>query len=68
MRTCAKMRCGHEPVVSVSLAYDDRQVVIDALGEERDPTRLDLCREHAERMTPPVGWSVVDVRRAVTAG
>ena len=62
MRTCAKMRCGAEPVVSVALAYEDRRVVIDALVAERDPDLLDLCREHADRLTPPVGWSVHDDR------
>ena len=31
MRTCAKMRCGHEPVVTVSLSYGERQVVIEDL-------------------------------------
>jgi len=29
---------------------------------ERDPNLLDLCDEHVERMTPPVGWVVRDER------
>ncbi len=62
MRTCAKMRCGQEPIATVALVYTDRQVVITDLLSERDPNLLDLCAEHAERMTPPVGW-VVDDRR-----
>ena len=62
MRTCAKMRCGHEPVVTVSLSYGERQVVIGDLRPERDPNLLDLCREHTDRMTPPVGWTVSDHR------
>jgi uncharacterized protein DUF3499 len=64
MRTCAKMRCGAEPVATVSLAYDEREVVIASLVRERDPNLLDLCREHAERLTPPVGWTVHDERPA----
>ena len=62
MRTCNKMRCGAEPVVTVSLAYGDRAVLIEDLAPERDPSLLDLCREHAGRMTPPVGWTVRDRR------
>lgn len=66
MRTCAKMRCGLEPVVTVSLSYGEREVEIADLLPERDPHLLDLCREHTDRLTPPVGWTVRD-RRAPTS-
>jgi Protein of unknown function (DUF3499) len=65
MRTCNKMRCGSEPVVTVVLAYGDRAVVIGDLTSEHDPMQLDLCRDHAGRMTPPLGWTVVDRRSQV---
>ena len=67
MRTCAKMRCEAEPVATITLGYAEREVVIGGLLAERDPNLLDLCREHAERMTPPVGWSVRDERQTATA-
>lgn len=63
MRACAKIRCGQEPVATVSLLYTERDVVIVDLLPERDPNLLDLCRDHVERMTPPVGWTVTDRRR-----
>lgn len=56
------MRCSAEPVVTVSLVYGDRAVVVGELAPDRDRARLDLCRDHAERMTPPLGWTVVDQR------
>lgn len=62
MRTCAKMRCDAEPVATVSLRYVERRVLIGDLLAERDRNLLDLCREHVDRMTPPVGWSVDDSR------
>jgi hypothetical protein len=63
MRTCAKMRCAEAPSVTVTLRYDEREVVIGDLLPERDPNLLDLCPEHAARMTPPQGWSLlVDAR------
>ena len=62
MRTCAKMRCDAEPIATVSLGYTEREVLIGNLSAERDPNLLDLCREHVERMTPPVGWTVRDER------
>jgi hypothetical protein len=64
MRTCAKMRCGQPPVATVALAYTERTVVVSELLPERDPNLLDLCDEHVARMTPPVGWVVVDERAA----
>jgi len=67
MRTCAKMRCEAEPVATITLGYAEREVVIGSLLEERDPNLLDLCQEHAERLTPPVGWTVRDVREPATA-
>jgi hypothetical protein len=60
------MRCGQEPVFTVSLSYMEREVVVADLLAERDPNLLDLCREHVERMTPPVGWTVRDLRTAAT--
>jgi hypothetical protein len=67
MRICAKMRCDAEPVVTVSLGYAEREVVIVGLLTERDRNLLDLCREHVDRMTPPVGWTVRDERTQVPA-
>jgi hypothetical protein len=60
VRVCAKMRCEAEAVVTVRLEYAERLVVV---GEVRPGTDgLDLCREHVDRMTPPMGWSVADDR------
>jgi hypothetical protein len=61
------MRCGHEPVVTVSLRYAERTVLIEGLRHERDPNLLDLCRDHADRMTPPMGWTILDRRAAPVA-
>jgi hypothetical protein len=66
MRSCAKLRCGHEPTATVTLSYDAREVVVVDLLPERDPNLLDLCREHTDRMTPPVGWTVRDRRTPIS--
>ena len=66
MRSCAKMRCGNEPMATISLVYTERQVVVTDLIPERDPNLLDLCDEHVGRMTPPVGWVVRDERAAAS--
>ena len=59
------MRCEAEPITTVSLRYAEREVVIGDLLVEHDRNLLDLCRDHVERLTPPVGWTVHDARRAV---
>jgi hypothetical protein len=65
MRTCAKMRCGSEPVATVNLDYAHRVVSIGPLHPQRDPNLLDLCREHSGSMTPPLGWTLSDEREPV---
>jgi hypothetical protein len=32
------------------------------LAGEPDPNLLDLCGEHVDRLTPPLGWTVRDAR------
>ena len=61
------MRCNADPAATVSLLYADRQVLIGDLVVERDPNLLDLCEEHVDRMTPPVGWTVRDERVSAVA-
>ena len=51
---------------TVALVYVDRAVVVTDLLPERDPNLLDLCDEHVQRMTPPVGWVVRDERAAAS--
>ncbi|MBI2237530.1 MAG: DUF3499 family protein [Actinobacteria bacterium] len=67
MRTCAKMRCESRAAATVALRYEAREVVISDLAPEPNPNLLDLCAEHAERLTPPVGWRVRDERLPVPA-
>lgn len=54
-----KPRCRSRASVTVALRYGDREVVVGDLSRDTDPTLVDLCREHAERLTPPIGWRIV---------
>ncbi|MGH2528484.1 MAG: DUF3499 family protein [Actinomycetota bacterium] len=67
MRVCAKMRCNAEAVATVGLSYGSRVVVVGDLVPEPNPNLVDLCTQHIERLTPPVGWSVRDERSVVAA-
>jgi hypothetical protein len=59
VRSCAKLRCRDRASVTVTLRYGVREVVVGSLTPEPDPGLLDLCLEHAEAMTPPIGWRIV---------
>jgi hypothetical protein len=52
------MRCEAEPVAALVLRYEEREVVVEPVRPVRDPATLELCREHAAKVTPPVGWTI----------
>lgn len=50
----------------MSFAYDDRVLWLDDLSEAIGPgDGYPMCQDHAGRITPPVGWTLVDRRTAV---
>jgi hypothetical protein len=62
MRQCAKMRCEERAVATVALRYAERVVWIRDLLPQHDPNLLDLCVGHANRLTPPLRWRLLDER------
>jgi hypothetical protein len=62
VRACAKPRCRSTAVASIALRYEERDVVVGDLTSEPDPGLVDLCAEHVGRLTPPIGWRVVEAR------
>ena len=49
------------------IRYVDREVEIVDLIREPDPNLVDLCAEHADRLTPPRGWAITDRRARLPA-
>jgi hypothetical protein len=62
VRTCSKPRCRARASLTVAVRYGDREVIVDRLAPDTDPTQVDLCLEHAERLTAPRGWRIVWLR------
>jgi hypothetical protein len=56
------MRCESRPEATVVLRYQSREVHVLELTGEPDPNLLDLCGDHVDRLTPPMGWAVRDGR------
>lgn len=50
----------------MSFNYGEQTVWLDDLtGRTAPGAEYPLCETHAERLTPPVGWTLVDRRRPV---
>jgi hypothetical protein len=62
MRGCAKTGCEQPASASVGLRYADRVVVVADLAARFDPGLLELCGDHADRLTVPRGWVSEDRR------
>lgn len=67
MRKCAKLRCQERAAATVALRYAERVVWIRDLIPRHDPNLLDLCADHADRLTPPLRWRLLDERRVAAA-
>jgi len=67
VRTCAKVRCRALAASTLLLRYADREVEIVDLLPDHDPNLVELCGEHADRLTAPMGWSIADSRVRLTA-
>jgi hypothetical protein len=63
-RPCARPGCPSPAASSLVFSYGAREAQIVALLEERAPEAYDLCGQHAERTTPPHGWTLIDRRPA----
>lgn len=49
----------------MAFAYDDRTIWLDDLSEPTVPgAGYAMCEDHAGRLTPPVGWTLIDRRQA----
>jgi hypothetical protein len=63
-RLCARPGCGGAATATLSFQYGTREVWLDDLGA-REPSTIDLCARHADRLAAPKGWTGHD-RRAAT--
>ncbi|MPZ51983.1 MAG: DUF3499 family protein [Acidimicrobiia bacterium] len=62
-KTCS--RCGAPTASWMAFDYPNKSVWLEDHTTESDVTRYSLCANHADRLTPPLGWVLSD-RRTVT--
>lgn len=46
-------------MATLTYVYADSTAVLGPLALQAEPHTYDLCAEHAERLTAPVGWEVI---------
>ena len=67
-RLCARPGCGAPASVVLTFQYATRTVwLLDQQGEP-DPAAIDLCTPHADRLSPPRGWTGHDRRASASPG
>ncbi|MDU0478861.1 DUF3499 domain-containing protein [Staphylococcus chromogenes] len=60
-RRCSRPGCGKPAVATLTYAYAESTAVIGPLAPTAEPHSWDLCQEHAEKITAPLGWELVRV-------
>lgn len=63
--TVSCTRCGAPAAAVMTFNYSDGAVWMDDLLDQIDGFGYLFCADHADRMTPPYGWTLTD-RRTVT--
>lgn len=61
-RACARPGCGEPATATFVYDYDERTTWLDTLAGEPHPMAYDLCRAHADALSVPRGWRLVDRR------
>ena len=64
-RGCTRPGCGDVAVATFAYDYRGRTTWLDPPAAERHPMAYDLCHPHADALTVPLGWRLVDRRPAV---
>ena len=61
-RICVRPGCGAPAEATLTYHYASRTAWLDLMGDEHEPSSYDLCHQHANRFTVPLGWKREDRR------
>ena len=69
MRTCSRIGCSTPASTTALIRYEVREIELTDLLDEPDPRLVELCSEHADRLTPPLGWTIAgrSARESISA-
>jgi hypothetical protein len=58
VRTCSRIGCSVPASTTAVVRYEAREIELRPLLDKPDPHFVELCSEHASRLTPPRGWTI----------
>lgn len=58
-RRCTKSGCQSNAVATLTYIYADSTAVLGPLSTFVEPHAYDLCVSHSEKLTVPMGWTVI---------
>ncbi|WP_083812519.1 DUF3499 domain-containing protein [Gordonia neofelifaecis] len=58
-RQCCRPGCSRIAVATLTFVYAESTAVIGPLSASDEPHSWDLCSQHADRITVPVGWEMM---------
>ncbi len=58
-RFCSRAGCRQLATKTLTYIYSDSTAVLGPLATFAEPHAYDLCIQHSERMSAPVGWTVL---------
>jgi hypothetical protein len=61
-RHCVRPGCGAIAEATLTYHYASRTAWLDDLDGETEPATYELCTQHADRFTVPLGWDREDRR------
>lgn len=61
-RRCSRPGCPTPATATLTFAFGDRLAVLTPLEPDGGPETYDLCRDHADRTSPPLRWTLRDDR------
>ena len=67
MRHCSRPGCNAAAAAAFNFDGLRRIVWLNPITETRDRSAGDLCRRHADRLSPPLHWELRDLRKSVAA-
>ena len=62
IRRCARANCPNPAVATMTFNYRSATAVVGALAKAPVPGALDLCAQHVQLATVPVGWQLVKLQ------
>lgn len=66
-RKCDRPGCNQEATATMVFDYRRAEAWLCELWPEEGPGSYDFCARHAERFSPPAGWTFVDKRAPTVA-